>query len=115
MPPFPERPPRSRIPPDPGTRHAIDCETILYIHSPRGFPRLPGSTPPPHPTPLSILERQVPEALPKLPVFPGFSDVAAFAATPPFTRTVHRIARTPYFHAEKMLNGVAPHPAASSP
>src|SRR5271157_3939243 len=66
--------------------------------------------PAPHATPLSILERQVPKPLPKLPVFPGFSDVAAFAATPPFTKTVHRIAKTPYFHAKKMLNGVAHHP-----
>jgi hypothetical protein len=57
-------------------------------------------------TPLSILERQVPKPLTKLPVFPEFSDVATFAATPTFTKTVHRIAKTPYFHAKKMLNGV---------
>jgi len=50
----------------------------------------------------------VPKPLTKLPVFPEFSDVATFAATPTFTKTVHRIAKTPYFHAKKMLNGVAP-------
>jgi len=57
-------------------------------------------------TPLSILETRVHKPLTKLPVFPGSSDVATFAAIPPFTKTMHRIAKTPYFHAEKMLNGV---------
>src|SRR5436309_2232834 len=47
MPLAPWHPPRSRIPPFRGTRPAIDCETILYIHSPRGFPRRPGSISPP--------------------------------------------------------------------
>jgi hypothetical protein len=39
---------RRRLPPARGTRRAIDCETILYIHSPRGLLRPPGSTSP-HP------------------------------------------------------------------
>jgi len=68
MTPSPVRPSRPRIQPSPGTRRAIDCEAILYIHSPRGLPWPPGLTSPPPPTagsprlrinsgPLSLLMR----------------------------------------------------------